>query len=242
MISDILYNFEQIEEFRKSVKKSGNVPVKKIASGIRKFDKKRIPLYYLPSIAKDGETAEYHFKPVYLKETKEDGTAEEIETRIIIDEFIAAMWNHGIRFGLDMEGITRILGDGHTTHLTIAKNKEPVHGKSAELELLISFDVDHGIQDAENENGKIDMLMHRKAYVCIEKDAPLYRKKTKVGGEIGWTIHGVRIDPIRSFDFSIDSFMGVGVRKEIRDGVEYLVSNYSGFPRLEMEEHPRNIK
>ena len=102
----ILYDFESVEEFQKD-RATFKSTVIKIASDIKKFDQIRISLYREPKISDDKKSASYLFDPVYIEETKEDGKIEEVRTKINFDEFIAAIWNHGVQFGLDIESINK---------------------------------------------------------------------------------------------------------------------------------------
>lgn len=234
-IMKILYDFEKTKtDFCQNMKKLGKTPEIKIASGIKKFDEKRIPLYRKPIIAKNGQSAEYFFGPAYIEEIGENGKMKEVQTKIDMDEFIAAMWSQGIRFGLEIRDIKQAIHEDKQVRIIIAREKNPIAGKDAVLEPAISFDIKLGIK--ETNRAKVDMLVYEQSYVHIEKDIPLYKKIPREQGSLGWTIHGEQIDPETPKDFSIDSYVGIGVRVETRNGIDYLVSIYSGFPRMEEVE------
>ncbi|EKD29252.1 MAG: hypothetical protein ACD_78C00464G0009 [uncultured bacterium (gcode 4)] len=234
-ITKILYDFEKTKtDFCQNMKKLGKVPEIKIASAFKKFDEKRISLYRKPIIAKGGKSAEYFFGPAYVEEIGENGKIKEVQTKIDIDEFIAAMWDQDIRFGLEIKDIQQAIHEDKQVRITIAREKDPTVGKDAVLEPAISFDIKLGIK--ESSGSKADMLMYEQSYLHIEKDAPLYKKIPREYGNLGWTIHGKQIDSEVPKDFSIDSYIGIGVQKETRGGTEYLVSVYSGFPRIEEVE------
>lgn len=237
-ITKILYDFEKTKtDFCQNMKKLRKAPEIKIASGFKKFDEKRIPLYRKPIITKGGKSAEYFFGPAYVEEIGENGKMKEVQAKIDIDEFIAAMWNQDIRFGLEVKDIQQAIHEDKQARLIIAREKDPTTGKDAVLEPAISFDIKLGIK--ESSRTKVDMLVYEQSFLHIEKGVPLYKKIPREHGSLGWTIHGKQIDPEIPKDFSIDSYVGIGVEKETRDGIDYLVSAYSGFPRIEEIESTR---
>lgn len=234
VITKILYDFEKTAtEFCKIAQEAHKDPLVKIASDIKKFDEKRISLYREPKVSPDGKSADYSFDPAYMEEVGEDGVTREIEAKIDVDEFIAAVWKQKIRFGFDMGSIKKAIDENNPARVTIAGEKDPTLGKDATMEPMISFEIKCGVK--EEGKPKVDILVYEQSYIRVEKDIPLYRKKNRQDGNHGWTIHGERIEPEKPTDFSIDTFIGVGVRKETINGEECLVSNYSGFPRLENE-------
>lgn len=148
-----------------------------------------------------------------------------------VDMFIAAMWRYGIHHGLDIEGITKAIQGSKKNLLIIATETNPTKGRDATLEPLISFDIRRGIKNPEQ--ARADIHIHERSYIRVGGDVSIYKKNPATHGISGWTVFGTRIEPPGSRDFSLDSYVGIGVRKETRDGQEHIVSNYSGFPRIE---------
>lgn len=116
----IMYDFPKIVKYRKEKTDAGERPIVKIASGIKEFDKERASLYQAPRVSGRGMSCAYSFVfPV----TKGDMLTEET---LDIDEFIAAMWRHGIRFGLSIPNIQEVLEQKKTGAQSIAQGRNCV--------------------------------------------------------------------------------------------------------------------
>lgn len=235
-VMEFLYNFEEKTLQLHDIQKTWKPTAIKIASSIKKMDPKRISLYRKPRIGKDKKSADYFFEPVYLEEVWEDGIAKEILAHINIDEFIATMWNYDIRYGLLIKEIWQAIKNGEQNLITIARERDFTIWEDAKLEPVISFELKHGAKEAQ-AGWRVDILKYEQSYIQVEQNAPIYQKVPRKDGAPWWTIFGDRIDPPKPADISLESVIGIGVRKETIKGRDYIVANYNGFPRLEEKEN-----
>ena len=70
-----------------------------------------------------------------------DGKKIEIQEILNIDEFIAAMWTYGVRFGLDVMMIRGIIQQSQKQRLVISKEKSPTESRDPVMESAISFEI-----------------------------------------------------------------------------------------------------
>lgn len=232
LLNDMLYDSERIELLRKDKQGKNGSSLVQIASSIKKFDESRRTLYRKPKVSLDHKSADYFFDSVYLEGIDDNGKIQEIKSQIKFDEFVAAMWSEGIRFGLDFENIQKIINEGQIVRYTIAHQKEPSGQKDASLEPVISFEIKRGAKEGATAN-RVDILNYEQSYIRVEKDVKIYRKNPRKLWFPGWTIQGEIIRPEDPQDISLYTFLGDGTREERVDGADYIISNHSGFPRLE---------
>lgn len=146
----ILYSFEKTKQFCQKRKESAQNPEIRLATGIKKIREERIPLYERkPRISRDANRVDYQFGPIYKEQIRADGKTYEAELKedLNIDEFIASMWKHGIRFGLNIEAIKKNIQEKKVGIEQIAKGKDPIDGKDATIKTLISFKNDAGFKE-----------------------------------------------------------------------------------------------
>lgn len=87
------------------------------------------------------------------------------------------------------------------------------------------------------------MLQYEQSFVQVEANVPIYKKVSRILGRSGWSIDGTHIDPKIPMDITAQSFVGQGVYTKIwDDGIEYILSIESGFPRLETSSYKKDGK
>ncbi|UUZ47990.1 hypothetical protein LP420_33935 [Massilia sp. B-10] len=94
----------------------------RFASDIRPFDGQRRTLYKSVKVV-DGQ-AEYYFEPVVLTDP-DDPDGPGITAHLTLDEFIADVWNKGVRFGIDTESVQRAIQFGKTERVIVASLAGP---------------------------------------------------------------------------------------------------------------------
>ena len=95
-------------------------PPQRLAQAVARFAPQREALYKKPKMGRGY--AEYYFEPLWLEEMElPDGTIiPERQTHMDIDEFVAAMWLMGIRFGLDIKAITAAMHASKPERITVS--------------------------------------------------------------------------------------------------------------------------
>lgn len=233
-IHKLLYHFEDTQKrFTEIAKKWNQKAEIKIASSIETFDPQRSQLYTKPKIARDKTSAEYFFCPVYMDKIDENNETKEVLAEINIDEFIAAMWKYGIQFWLDIETIKKSIQENISVRKVIAQSQNPSPSTDAKIEPVISFKIERWAREAIRGE-KIDFLVYAQGFVEVWADTPLYKKIHRVQGETGWLLSGESLEPRIPKDIKMEDFVWERVYVEKRDGVEYIISGESGFPRLEI--------
>ncbi|MBX9809578.1 FapA family protein [Candidatus Gracilibacteria bacterium] len=232
MVSEILFNFEKIEQKKKDIETNWGSPLLKIASTIRKFELNRQKYYEKRRIKENKHSIDYYFEIIYVDKDIGNGETKEVPRELNIDEFIAFMWNNNVRFGLDIDTIKRGISSQKTTLLTIASELEATETQQPTMEPMISYDIKLGIKDTGAT--RVNILQYEQSYVKVDNsNVELYIKKPGTLGKAGWDIAGNQIQPEPIKDFNIATYVGVGVVVKQIDGVEYLVSEHSGYPTLE---------
>jgi hypothetical protein len=90
------------------------------------------------------------------------------------------LWNYGIRFGFDIEGIKHAISSKKRGLVTVARELEPAEPIHPSMESVISFDIKLGIK--ETGNAKADILEYEQSYIRVDANTPIYKKKP---GEVG---------------------------------------------------------
>ncbi len=222
----------------------------KLASGIVPFPAERKALYKGVKTDAAFQRAEYFFETVTIDVVTEepvygepgpDGEApllgmkqktETQPTRLDLDEFIADMWLKGVRFGIDVETVARVIARGETGRLQVAAQLDAQPGSDAEIEEATS------VLHRDNSpkimlNGKADLRKFQNRFPQIERGLPLLRKKPRVLGKHGYKVNGAVIEPEIPKDLDITPLAGPGTHIERIDGVEHIVSDREGFLSLD---------
>ena len=122
----------------------------RLASEIAIFAPHRKSLYRSAKITPRGY-AQYLFEPVFTEVTFEtpvlgtsgDGGISSIvevtqktesrQTKLDFDEFVAAMWCHGVTFGIDADAVRAVIQSGAATRIEFAYQREPTDSRDAQI-------------------------------------------------------------------------------------------------------------
>lgn len=227
-----------------SLNKTGKL---KLAADILAFPEDRIRLYKAPRIS--SGKAEYLFETVMIEKMTEEplyaeneqgelevvGTQEKstyVKDTLVFDEFVAAMWMHGVRFGLDADTVKGMIETGKTGRITIARSLPPKNGQDAELKEE-NDKLHRDNAPRELSNGKIDLRQFRNRFPQVKLGDHLLRKSPRVLGEPGMDIQGRAIEAPIPQDFDLASLAGEGTRIETTDEGECIVSAIDGFLNID---------
>lgn len=253
----LLYQPES-EELLKLASGSKERPEVRFASGIGPFPKLRRSIYRDVRIAPDGSRAEYIFEPVLLDVAEqlpiygppdENGitpitgyemVTQTIKARTDLDEFIAAMWLRGIRFGLDLPQITRAIGSEKPERLDVARSLPATPGVDASVEEK-SEALHRNDAPAILASGKMDLRTFQNRFPQVAIGTRLMRKVPRITGKAGWNVQGKPLEPDLPRDFDISSLAGPGTRVDRNEEGEFLVATMTGFLNIDAESSSLSV-
>ncbi|HUW38071.1 MAG TPA: flagellar assembly protein A [Rhodocyclaceae bacterium] len=230
----------------------------RLAQDVVPFSEERRKIYRNVKISEDGSTAEYLFEPVSIERSSqepvfgdplEDGSVPILRydtkttsepTRLDPDEFIAAMWNKGIRFGLDMKAVGAAIAREGAERLEVAHAKPCVAGKDASIKEQTK--VLHR-DDAPKilPNGRIDLARFNNHFPQVSAGTKLLQKRPRVLGELGFSVLGDVIEPEVPKDFEIETVAGPGTRIERAAEGEFIVAAITGFVNIDTETNAISV-
>lgn len=224
--------------------------VVRFAADVVAFAPQRRGLYKAVKIG-NGE-AEYYFEPVFLEVVIEDpvyrdGAPVDIvkktvmnRTSLTFDEFVADMWNKGIRFGIDADTVRAIIASGKSERIVIARRLEPVLGKAADIKELAK-ELHRDDAPKELPNGRLDLRQFKNRFPQINKGILLIKKIPRVMGTTGFEISGKPIEPPIPKDFNLADLSGPGTGVEHYNEGEFIVSLQDGFLNLDTQTNQISI-
>jgi hypothetical protein len=210
-------------------------PMVRFATDVVPFDPARRALYKAVKIV-DG-SAEYYFEPAYLADPDDaDGTP--LPTPLDVDEFIADVWQKGIRFGIDVAAVRAAIAGGKAERVTIARRLDAAPGRDAQI-VEVSEDIHRSDAPRQLANGKLDLMAFQNRFPQIKKGAPLLRKVPRVAGTVGFELSGIPIEPAVPADVDLAPMAGPGTFIDHTAEGEYLVAQQAGF--LNVDPHSGQI-
>lgn len=151
--------------------------------------------------------------------------AERVE--LDFDEFVAAMWNIHVRFGIDAAVVRGALAGETSESLVVARRLFPVEGRDASVEELTSLHRDD--MPKILPDGRIDLHQFENRFPQVAKNTRLIRKIPCVLGKPGWDIAGNPLLPKAPFDIDIARRAGTGTRVDCTQEGEFIVTEAGGF-------------
>ncbi len=224
--------------------------VVRFAADVVAFTPQRRSLYKAVKIG-NGE-AEYYFEPVFLEVVIEDpvyrdGAPVDVvkktmmnRTSLTFDEFVADMWNKGIRFGIDADTVRAYISSGKSERIVIARRLEPVLGKAADIKELAK-ELHRDDAPKELPNGRLDLRQFKNRFPQINKGILLIKKIPRVMGTTGFEISGKPIEPPIPKDFNLADLSGPGTAVEHYNEGEFIVSLQDGFLNLDTQTNQISI-
>jgi hypothetical protein len=207
---------------------SGEVMVR-FATDVTPFDPARRALYKAVKIV-DG-SAEYYFEPAYLADPGDpDATTE--PTPLDVDEFIADMWQKGIRFGIDVGAVRAAIADGKAERVTVARRLDAMPGRDAHI-VEVSDDIHRSDAPRQLANGKLDLMAFQNRFPQIKRGVKLLKKVPRAAGATGFELSGIPIEPAVPADVDLAPMAGLGTAVDYTADGEYLVSTQAGFLSVE---------
>jgi hypothetical protein len=218
----------------------GDVQALRLADAVRVFDGNRLALYKAPKMS--VSYAEYYFQQLYQEEmTLPDGTViPERPVQLDIDEFIADMWNKGIRFGIDVAAVKAAMVSTKPDRITFATDLEPEPGQDATV-VEVSSDLHRSDAPKARADGRIDLQSFQNRFPQIKADMRLLKKLPPVPGLPGFDLAGRKTDPEPPKDLTLRFLAGDGTDAKTFEDGEYLVSTREGFLSVDAKSNRISI-
>lgn len=236
---DLLYGTEE----------PGEMPVR-LAADVVPFPAARRALYRAVKIAPDKSTAEYLFEPVEIEVAETillfgpaaaDGSAEVVgeevrkhgePARLDFDEFVAALWEKGVRFGLDVAAVRAAIQSSQSARLVVANARPPTAGQDAGIdELSDALHRDNAPKILPD--GRMDLRQFKNRFPQIAANARLLKKTSRKLGQPGRNVMGELLEPEVPKDFDFTVLAGPGTRIERSADGEFLVAALDGFINID---------
>ncbi|MHB9117621.1 MAG: flagellar assembly protein A [Burkholderiales bacterium] len=215
----------------------------RLAADIVPFQPERRVLYKGVKIVGGGERAEFIFAPVAMEmpvAVANDGETpldcapkmEMQSTRLDFDEFVADMWQKGIKYGIDAKAVRQAMERGETVRLDVARQLEPTLGTDATIKEETPA-LHRNDTPKIREDGKADLSHFKNRFPQIGNNVRLLKKIPRVLGKLGRKVTGMPIEPPIPKDFDLNELAGPGTRVEYHEDGEVIVSTLEGFINLD---------
>lgn len=236
------YEPQDIGRLAEQLETRGKKPELKLAQDIVPFPSSRRQFYRGVKILGNGEGAEYFFEPVLAEEETEvsphaapDAPApppKQVRVKLDFDEFVADLWDKGVRFGIDEAAVRAAISEDKTERVIVARMLPPLPGKDAsvaEQSNALYRDDSPFIRP----DGRMDLRHFRNRFPQVRQGTLLFKKLPRIPGKQGWTVAGKALDPGEPKDFDMGTLAGPGTRLENLPGGEYVVAGMDGFLNLD---------
>lgn len=214
----------------------GREPRLRLARDIVPFPGERRDIYRGVKIAEDGATAEYLFEQIVVERKPADSEAADGSVPPVVmerlyadfDEFVAALWEKGVRFGIDAKAVTDAIARDKAERLAVAVLRASTEGKDASIaeqtDLLHRDDAPRLLPD-----GRMDLHHYRNRFPQVRAGTRLFKKVARVAGISGWNVLGQELAPAAVKDFNIETLAGPGTQVLREGGDELVVAARDGF-------------
>ena len=234
----------QLEEF----KRKGRMPQVRLAQDIVPFAAERRGIYRGVKILDGGKAAEYIFEQIGVEREEDDPAAPDGSGRrkfverlyADFDEFVAALWEKGVRFGIDAKAVREAIARDKAERLTIAHLTPPTEGKDASVDE--QTDLLHR-DDAPRllANGRIDLHHYRNRFPQVTAGTRLFKKIPRIDGVPGWDVQGKEQSPAAIKDFAVETLAGAGTEVVKDAGGEYVVAAQDGFLDIDAQSNQISV-
>jgi hypothetical protein len=225
----LLYDFARVK---------GQYPQLTLAAGLERLPQARLMLYQ-GELSLNSQEAHYDFtfrldSRVNFAQGVQAPKGEQPPRNL--DEFVAVMWNKGVRFGLDLAAVEQGLAVAKNKYLrlVIATYQPPQAGSDARLDELISLKKD--LRPLESAEGQVDL----RRYLCVFPQARaqqvILRKVPAQPGQVGHSVFGEVLPATPGQDMSLASRAGQGTTVATVNQSECLVAMQTGYVSV----HPKS--
>lgn len=226
----------QLEE----LKQRNQAPQLRLARDIVVFPAERRDIYRGVKVLDGGKGAEYVFEQISVEREIADPAASDGSGKRMVaerlyadfDEFVAALWEKGVRFGIDAKAVRDAIARDKAERMTIAQSVAPNEGRDA------SVDEQTDLLHRDNAprllpNGRMDLNIYRNRFPQVNKGTRLFKKVSRVSGVSGWDVTGRELPPVPIKDFDIQTLAGPGTQVVKDAGGECVVAMADGFLNID---------
>ena len=235
----------------------GGKPLR-IADAIEFFDPERKELYKAPKSVDNGARVEYLFGPVWLERsvavpifgdidelgqprlTGYEKQIRQTPTRLNLDEFVAAMWLHGVRSGLDLAAVRVAIESAQGERVDIARRSDPQPGEDATVREQTQA-LHRDDSPAILPNGRIDLGHFKNHFPQVADGTRLLQKMPRRLGQPGRGVDGGVLEPELPRDFELEDLAGPGTRVERNAKGEFLVAARDGFLNIDAKSQQVSV-
>lgn len=231
----------------------GRPPELRLAADIVPFPPERQALYRGFKQLDRAEAAEYFFEQVTVDSETQvprygdpdengdypvvgyDTLAVSERAYLDFDEFVAAAWNKGLRYGIDAAAVREAIARDKAERLLVARQKPPLQGCDASIEE--QTDALHRDDSPRiRPDGRMDLRQFRNRFPQVAAGTPLFKKVPRVEGVSGWNVAGAELPPAAVKDFDLATLAGPGTRIERSDdGREFVIAAMDGFLNIDTQ-------
>lgn len=232
---------------------AGRAPTLRLAADIVPFPPERQALYRGVKLLEGGAAAEYFFEQVTLDREIEvprygdadangdcpilgyDSQTVAERAYLDFDEFIAAAWNKGLRYGIDAATVREAIARDKAERVLVARRKPPQQGHDASIEEQTEA-LHRDDSPRIRPDGRMDLRQFRNRFPQVVAGMALFKKLPRVAGVSGWDVAGHELAPEAVKDFDIGTLAGPGTRVERgADGQEFVYAAMDGFLNIDTQ-------
>jgi hypothetical protein len=205
----------------------------RFAATVEPFALARRALYKSVKIV-HGE-ADYYFEPVFLDAggaTQEATPGANQGETLRFDEFVADMWQKGVRFGIDAVAVRAAIGNGKPERCVVARRRDAVPGLDGAI-VEVTDALHRSNAPRESANGKLDLHTFQNRFPQVSARTRLLKKMPPVAGSRGYELSGIPIEAPAPKDVELVSVAGTGTVIEHLDGTDFLVAAVQGFVNVD---------
>ncbi len=237
-------SLEERVKLMRDLEKVGREPMLRLASAILPFPPERQLYYGEPLLTEDHAAATYLFRSVpggelHDDESEDGGDRRNVQgwkmpapAQLNIDEFVAAMWRHNLRYGIDIALVKRMLRTPENEPVEFAHLLQPVPGRDARAHELV--DTLHRSNAPKIlPDGRVDLLQFQNRFPHVDKNTRLIKKIPRVAGKLGRDLTGAELVPEPPKDFDLHAMAGLGTRIDNAAEGEILIADIGGFVQVD---------
>lgn len=169
----------------------------RFATDIVKISEERRPLYRMVKVSPNFSDAKYLFEPLVVDKEKKTTlptgetvvTIEQEKVKLDFDEFVAHLWNKGVRYGLLEQEIRAIIDaePPKTGWETVARQKEAIQGADATVK-----EISERMHKKKNprilEGNRVDMSTWDVSFPQVNEGERLMEKIPRQLGTAGMNV------------------------------------------------------
>ncbi|KAB8045359.1 flagellar assembly protein A [Janthinobacterium aquaticum] len=198
----------------------------RIAARVAPFAPERRRLY--EHITVHDDVAEFYFEAVPSSEDSRVPVTRDV------DEMVAALWRHGVHYGVDSAAVRALIVSGRAERAIVARALAPQPGREAQL-TPVAQGIERDDAPRERADGRFDLLSFKNRHPHIKKHTRLLRSSAATPGLHGYALSGAVLPPPPPAQVDLRAYAGEGTRIErVTDG-EFLVAAVDGYVQIDAQ-------